>query len=116
MSDFNRIRDAIREMSDPLLHPSEWATTFTGAFIAFGIAFISLPGAPHGHHNYHRVIFGVLSIMALILACFMGWVEKGQRTERRRERNRIVKDMKTVEDEAPRLVTETGPVIQENEV
>jgi hypothetical protein len=107
MSDFNRVREAVRGMADPMVHPSEWATTFFGAFLAFGIAFLTLPGAPHGQHDYHRVIFGLLAVMSAILALFMAWIEKKDRRSRRKERDRICGDMDTVESESPRLVTET---------
>jgi hypothetical protein len=108
MSDFNRIRTSVRDLTDPRVHPSEWATTFFGAFVAFGVAFLTLPGAPHGHHNYHRVIFGVLALMTVILAGFMFWVEQGHRKDRKHAKTQIVADMDVVETEAPKIVTETG--------
>lgn len=98
MPEFSEVKTWIEEMTDPVVHWSSFATGFLGIAVGSFVAWLQMD---HDKLSGRTVL--IVTIAAIILTVFMGWVGWTLRDRMGRERKRLCTTMERLEKTCPRL-------------
>jgi hypothetical protein len=100
MPEFGELKQWLDEMTDPVVHASNFATTFLGVAIGSFIAWLQMK-----HHQTSSNTVFVITVASLILFGFMVWVSRENRKEHGSDKKRLGRMMERLESTCPRLTT-----------
>lgn len=104
MPEFTEVKEWIEDMTDPVVHATNFAFGFFGLAVGSFIAWLQMD---HGTLSGRTVL--IIALGAVVLAGFMLWVDRQMRDRHGNDRKRVCKTMERFERTCPRL-TPTGEI------